>query len=100
MSISRGVTPTFTFNLPESVDLTEAKNVYVTFKQNRTSLTKTDLEVSAHTVEVYLSQAETRMFDEGTVAVQLNWTYADGQRAATVIKKVYWTQNLLDKVVE
>lgn len=102
MSIPRGTTPTFTLILPETVDLTQARNVYVSFRGSTRALTKSgnDIDVTAHSIDVYLDQRETLSFAQGLVDVQVNWTYANGRRAATLIKKIELTPNLLDKVVE
>lgn len=102
MSIPRGTTPTFTLALPETVDLTAARNVYVSFKGGSRALTKSgsDLDISPHSIDVYLDQKETLSFMQGTVDVQVNWTYANGRRAATLIKKIEMSPNLLERVVE
>ena len=80
----RGTTPTFQLKLAdETVDLTQASNVYATFKQESNTITKTgaDIEVTANQVDVYFTQSETLSFKAGTMYCQLNWTYSDGQRA-------------------
>lgn len=102
MAIIQGVTPTFTLTVPEDIDLTEAANVYATFQQSKTILTKkgADLDISAHEVGVYLKQAETLAFEKGRVLVQLNWTYADGSRCATQKKGIEWDDNLLREVLQ
>ena len=54
----RGTTPTFKLYLDdEYVDLTQAVNVYVSFKQKDTLITKTgeDIEVREDEVDVYLN---------------------------------------------
>lgn len=111
MSIPRGTTPTFELTL-ESVDLTEAYNVYVSFSPGgavgrlNPVLTKTgdDLTVAyeddTSTVSVYLSQEETLSFGTGKVNIQLNWTYPDGSRAASEIATFSLLTNLLNEVVE
>lgn len=101
----KGTTPTFTLTLPEEVDLTTAQNVYVTFEKGKKELRKTgdDLVVTAHQVEVYLSQEETLSFPSGDVALQLNWTYQDGgmiKRAASNIVSVSMKTNLEDRVLD
>lgn len=101
----KGTTPTFTLTLPNDVDLTEASNIYVTFEKNGKELQKTgaDLGVTAHTIEVFLTQAETLAFPSGDVALQVNWTYQEGgvtKRAATEIVKVNMRTNLEDRVLE
>lgn len=99
----QGTTPTFVLTLPETVDLTEARNVYVTFRQgSQNALTKTgdDLIVYAHEVDVYMTQKDTLQFRDGIVLVQMNWTFSGGQRAATNIVELNWDENLLKKVVK
>ena len=69
----RYTTPTFALTLPDTVDLTEAENVYVTFAQpgGRVIYTKTGdaLDVTAQEVDVYLSQEETAQFRSGAVDI-------------------------------
>lgn len=103
MEIIQGVTPTFTFSIPSDcgIDLTECENVYVTFRQGNTAITKTgdDIFVSEEEVDVYLNQSETLQFGIGRVQVQLNWTYADGSRGATTKASIDWDSNLLKEVL-
>lgn len=99
----RGTTPTFILTIDDdNVDLTEASNVYVTFKQNLREVTKTgsDLVISAQQVEVYMSQEETLSFGTGMVSVQMNWTYDGGKRACTNIVRVDIGENLKEVVLE
>ena len=98
----RGTTPTFILKITNDVDLTEAVNVYATFEQYYTKITKTgeDIEVTAHQVDVYLSQEETLQFAEGKVKIQLNWTYLDGRRACSNIIAVCVKANLVGEVLE
>ena len=106
----RGTTPTFTFTIVnETVDLTEAENVYVTIRQGSKEITKTgeDLEVAARTVNVFLNQEESLSLSETVQAeVQINWTYLDPidntivRRAATKVKSVSVTKQLLKRVIE
>lgn len=84
MRTMQGLTPTITVTVDDEIDLTEAAHIYVSFKQGAKLLTKTDgLDVSAHEVDIYLEQAETLSFAPGVVEIQMNWTYASGQRMAT-----------------
>ena len=98
----RGTTPTFELKITDdTVDLTEATNVYATFAQWGKTITKTgnDIDVTAQQVDVYFSQADSLSFSSGTIEVQLNWTYTDGSRAATNIIKVVIGDNLLPEVL-
>ena len=99
----RGTTPTFTLTLADdTVDLTQAVNVYATFKQGAVVITKTgaDLEVSEHSVDVYLDQSETLKFAPGNLQIQLNWTYAQGRRACTNIVSIGIDKNLIGSVLQ
>lgn len=99
----RGTTPTFQLKITDDdVDLTQATNVYATFKQLGFQIDKSgdDLVVTAKQVDVYLSQEETLQFAEGDIEIQLNWTYGDGSRAATKIKRVSIGKNLIGRVLE
>ena len=103
MSVARGTTPTYILTFSEqSLDLTEANNVYVTFRKGAKVLTKTgqDIEVYPKRVEIYLNQKETLSFSQGAVKVQVNWTLAEGRRAASVVKEIDLSEQLLEKVIE
>ncbi len=102
----RGTTPTYTFTMPEGVDLTLASGVYLTFaKMDGTLLmTKTDdaLEITSNAVEVYLTQEETLSFPNGQVQAQLNWLYAEAgktKRACSNIMTINTRKNLIDEVL-
>ena len=98
----QGLTPTFTFTFPaDTVDFSEASNIYVTFEQGRKKLTKSgeDVAFSTNELSVYLSQADTLQFNDGPVLIQANWTYAGGQRGASKPKSVTWDRNLLPEVL-
>lgn len=100
----KGTTPTFKLTInDDSVNLLDASNIYVTFKQPcGISLTKSggSLDVSAKEVDVYLSQEDTLLFVEGPMGIQLNWTYQDGQRACSDIVNVAVKPNLYEGVLE
>lgn len=103
MSVPQYTTPTFTltFNEPQ-LDLTQAKNVYVTFKAPGDSvLTKSGsaLSVTAKTIDVYLTQEETGKFKPGSVEIQANWIDANGGRAASTIVTTTISEQLLKKVI-
>ena len=103
MGIPRGTTPTFTLTFTdESLDLTQASHVIVSFRGGCGVIEKSDddLVVSAQTISVYLDQAETLSLARGAVAIQVNWTYGDGSRAASNIVNVQLTENLVGRVIE
>lgn len=101
----RGTTPTLTLKiLNNTVDLTAANNVYVTIKQKNYTLTKTSafLEIAVNTIDCYLTQEESLRLVEGAADVQVNWTYESNgttYRAATKVKQIAITQQLLNKVI-
>ena len=102
----RGTTPTYTFILPDTVDLSLATKIYVTFAQidETEIMTKTDadLVVSENTVEVYLTQEETLSFPNGQIKVQINWLYEEqGKVKRACSEKVMITakKNLIDEVI-
>lgn len=100
----RGTTPTFRLMLSdETVNLTEALNVYATFKQGSNVITKTgeEITVTANEVDVYMNQSETLSFSiSNNIEVQLNWTYVDGRRACSNIIVVPVGKNLIGSVLE
>lgn len=100
--MTRGTTPTFILTVPDTCDLTQCSNVYVTFKQpNGIVITKSgnDIDIMPHEVDVYLDQAETLMFAAGSVNVQLNFVFPGGQRACSDIAKISIRENLLPEVL-
>ena len=104
-SIPRGVTPTIVLTFADpALDLTTADHVYVTFRnvQGGKDITKSDedLTVSAKQISVFLSQSDTLSFTKGAVAIQANWTYASGARAASTIVNYTFGDQLLNRVVE
>lgn len=98
----QATTPTLVLTLPNDVDLSEPAHFYFTLKQGSTVIEKqdADLVIDEHTVSVYLSQAETLQLREGSVSIQLNWTYTNGSRACSNIVTVQVSENLLKEVVE
>ena len=102
----RLTTPTITFTLPETVDMTLATNVFVTFatRQQKKILEKTesDLIITEHTVGVFLSQEETKNLTGDVVKVQLNWTYVESgvtKRACSNIIDISVRENLKKEII-
>lgn len=98
----QGITPTITLTLPETIDLTYANNVYVTFVCGNKKLQKTgsDLAIDGNEIEVTLTQEETLAMK--TVYVQVNWTYLEGgatKRAASDIVCVNFKRTLEPEVL-
>ena len=102
----RGTTPTYTFTLPDTVDLTEATNIYVSFaKFNGEEIyrkTGSDLVVSEHSVDLYMTQAETLALPD-EVKIQLNWTYQEGTRAKRACSEIFsitTKKNLINEEIQ
>lgn len=104
----RATTPTITFKFPDTINMLEAEDVYVTFssKKKNYKLTKRvddGIIVTEHTVVVTLSQEETLRFMRDVAETQVNWLYREGsrvKRACSQIVELTVHDNLLDKVIE
>lgn len=100
----RGSTSATTLTVPDSLDLTAAKAVYVTFAQGSKLLTKktgdAGLDIEAHTIRVRMTQEETLGFAVGPVEVQLRWLMPDGTADSTEVAKVYNKGVLLPEVIK
>ena len=102
MGVPLYTTPTFTLTFTErNLDLTQAQNVYVTFRSGAVLITKTgeDLTVDEKTISVFLTQEETARFIMGSLQIQANWTQ-NGRRVASEIATYDMTGQLLTKVIE
>lgn len=102
MSVPQYTTPTFTLTFEEDgLDLTDAMNVYVTFRSGAVTVTKSgeDLEIETKAISVYLNQEDTGKFRTGDVEIQANWTEPDGGRAASEIVIYPISEQLLKRVV-
>lgn len=95
----QGLTPTITVTLSTSTDLTQAAHIYPTIKQGGKVMRLTNFEFTAHQVDIYLTQADTLELSPGAAEIQINWTYSDGQRAATVPKGMTISPNHLLEVL-
>lgn len=102
----RGTTPTITFTLPDTVDLSNAENIYIRFsKANRVPIfTKEDedMVINQNVIGLYLTQEETLRLDRDNL-VQVNWTYRDGRklkRACSVVAQLRAKDNLMNEVIE
>lgn len=99
-------TPTFIMELEDqSIDLTAAKNVYISLVSDTASIQKksgdSGVTVEEHRILVYLTQEESSRFaDKEKIEMQLNWTYDNRSRVATVIMSKKADRNLLEEVVD
>ena len=100
----KGTTPTYLFKTEADLDLTRAKNIYVTFskmsKEEIFTKTGDDLIIQEKTVGVYLTQEETLSLPSTRIQAQVNWTYEDGKRMCSQVILINMHDNLMDKVVE
>lgn len=99
MKTMQGLTPTIIVMLPEDIDLTQAAHVYPTIKQGGKVLRIENFQYTAQQVDIYLTQEDTLALSPGAAEIQLNWTYSDGQRAATVPKGMTVSPNHLLEVL-
>ena len=91
--MTRGTTPTYTFALEdETIDLSLAETVYVTFRQGRRAIRKTgdDITVSGYTVTAALTQEDSLLFSQENepLLAQVNWVFDDGTRSASEIVRL------------
>jgi hypothetical protein len=89
----------------QTIDLTAAKNVYISLVSDTASIQKksgdSGVTVEEHRILVYLTQEESSRFaDKEKIEMQLNWTYDDRSRVATVIMSKKADRNLLEEVVD
>lgn len=102
MTVTRGTTPTLTF-IP-GADLTQANNVYVTFRTGDREITKStendSLVITPETVSVRLAQADTLAFAPGVMLVRINWTFSDGSRMCSDDSVIYVRDNFPSEVLE
>ena len=103
MGVPQFTTPTFTLTFSQDgLDLTQAQNVYVTFRSGPSVITKSgnDLTVGEKTIGVFLNQTDTGKFRIGNIEIQANWTTNGGGRFASETVQYPITEQLLKKVVE
>ena len=71
--IARGSTFSFTLSLPDDYDISDAKQVWVTFTQNgATKIDKkiTDIQIDVNKIIISLTQSETLSLHTGTAQMQ------------------------------
>lgn len=101
----KGTTPTQIFTLPDTVDLTAARNIFVTYSdmKKKKILQKTGDQVEIdpehpNVVSVDLSQEETLKMPKH-YQVQINWTFSNGKRGETNILHLKADETLEDEVL-
>ena len=103
MSVPQFTTPTFSLTFAqEGLDLTQAHNVYVTFRSGCNLITKSgsDVTIAEKSIGVYLAQQDTAKFLPGEIKIQANWTTRNGGRVASEVVSYPITEQLLKRVVE
>lgn len=102
----RGSTPTYVFRLAErfrsEINLLSANHVYVTFEQGKNELQKKDnqLELTADTITLSLTQTETLSFKKGTLSIEINITFNDGGRAISQTCEDMVVESVEDRELE
>ena len=101
----KGTTPTISLTFPDTVDLTLATQIAVTFSdyRNNTILEKvgSELTISAQQIDIDLSQEETLAMPKD-VLIQVNSLYVDGattRRCASTIQGLRFEKNLKAEVM-
>lgn len=102
MGVPQYTTPTFRLTFDqEGIDLTEAEQVYVTFKSGANVITKSgeSLTIEEKAIGVNLTQSDTGKFRTGEVEIQANWTIGETRIASQI---VYFpiSEQLLRRVIE
>lgn len=100
----RATTPTLKLTIRDTtIDLGDADEVYVAIKQGPTviEITGDQLDIDGNVVECYMTQEQSLSLTAGMGAkVQINWTYGSGRRAATLVKEIHITEQLIGRVLE
>lgn len=100
----KGTTPTLTLTFDESINLSEAEHIVVTFATDYhkviTEKADSELTVEDNKIEITFTQAETLAMEPGPMLVQVNLLYSDGNRSASNIGQVEWLYNLKNEVMQ
>lgn len=98
--ITRGTTPTVILRIKSELSLYDLKTFYVTFKQGKNEITKTQddksVEVFDDSMEVTLTQGETLFFNAYPIDVQLRGMTTTGKAIATKIRSIQVGKILLN----
>lgn len=73
LQIARGSTFSFTLSLPEEMDISDAKQVWVTFTQNgieKINKALSDVSIDVNKITVSLTQNDTLKFHTGSAEMQ------------------------------
>lgn len=104
MGVPQYTTPVFTLTFSDAgLDLTQATNVYVTFRSKEgETVTKSGeaLTLTARSISVRLSQQDTGGLHMGHIKIQANWTDSEGHRTASEVVDYEITEQLLKQVVQ
>jgi len=106
-TITRGTTPTLTFNINTTLDLTDIAEVWVTFKtkagvtQREKTYTSEDVDIDAenNTITLVLTQEDTLSFEESSILIQMRLRLNDDTAFASGIIETTIGQILKDGVI-
>lgn len=100
--IKQCLTPTITFELPESVDTSLFQNIYFALRQRSVLIIRTgeNIEVDGQNINVFLPQEETVKISKGKAEISLDWTYQNGLRGGTETIEISVDENLIGRVLE
>ena len=101
----KGTTPTISLTFPDTIDLTLATQIAVTFSDYKGNKVMekvgSELTVSAQQIDIDLSQEETLAMPKD-VLIQVNFLYMDGatqRRCASTIQGLRFEKNLKAEVM-
>lgn len=95
--IYRGATPTLIFTF-EDFDPTTAEKIILSFS-NGLDITEEDMDITADSISVWLTQEQTLGMRPDTILAQFNFLFADGQRVPSEKKHIIWDENLYNEVM-
>lgn len=96
----KGTTPTFIFTFT-NFDPTEAAQIIVTFSNGLEIMSGSEnMEVTTNRISLWLDQSQTLAMPHGNVNVQINFLLGDGNRVATNVQTLVWSNNLHNEVMQ
>lgn len=96
----KGTTPTFIFTFT-NFDPTEAAQIIVTFSNGLEIMSGSEnMEVTTNRISLWLDQSQTLAMPNGNVNVQINFLLGDGNRVATNVQTLVWSNNLHNEVMQ
>ncbi len=101
LSSARQVYVTISQNAPEDIDPSDGNGYNALFDKKEITIQSNSVSYSSPntTVVVNLTQAQNSQFKTGYVRLQVNWIDSSGKRKASVIKRIKHHANLHEEVI-